>query len=602
MLTVFLKHSFKSIQTGSGPFKATCNLALPLSVFCALRKHRCYNLAMRVERLINTSIRKAAEEMGFPEVGFVVEHPTLETMGDWATNVALIAKEEGKNPREVAELIVKLLEQDEELMDVVEKIEIAGPGFINFWLKKEYLLKELREVVKKKGDYGKGDWGKGRRMLIDYSAPNIAKRFGVGHLRSTIIGQALYNLYRFSGWECIGDNHLGDWGTQFGMIVVAIEMKGLDAEKLSVEDLESLYVEFNEMIKEKPELKDDAREAFARLERGDSKARQIWETVTSTSMREFARIYDMLKVKIDYAFGESTYEKLMVDVIKDAEEKGVSRLSQGAVIIEYDNLPPAMLVKSNGTTTYLTRDFATVKFRQSQDQLRSDRYIYEVGQEQGLHFQQVFAAARKLGYVASEELVHVGHGLVLGEDRKKLSTRKGTAIKLEEWLVEMIGKAGQINKESAEAVGIGAVKFFDLKHNPLSSYVFDMDEALKLEGNSGPYVQYAHARIKSMLSKAGVDKLSEGGIPEGEINREEMAVLRWICRFGEVVQAAAEEYAPNLVCGYLLELAGRFNGFYNQHQVIGGDNEQFRLVLAAGVGQVLENGMKLLGIDPVERM
>jgi len=542
-----------------------------------------------MEREIREAINQVLEELKLSSGGFVVEHPADESHGDYATNVAMTLS---GNPREVAEKIVLGLRKDEGLVDIVAEISVAGPGFINFRLKESWLIGEMKRVD---GDYGKGEWGRGKKILVEYSSPNIAKNFSVGHLRSTIIGQAIYNLYQFGGWEVIGDNHWGDWGTQFGMIIAAVEEQSLDVGKLSVEEIERVYVDFNKRAKEDEGLRDKAKAAFKRLENGEKEARNIWQQVKELSVREFDRIYELLGVKIDHAYGESDYEEVMPGVIEEAKKKGITRESEGAVIIEFEKMPPAMLVKSDGTTTYFTRDLATIKFRGGK--FGADRYVYEVGAEQSLHFQQVFAAAEKMGWGKKEDYVHVAHGLVLGEDGKKMSTRKGTGVKMEEWLKQSIEKAGKINKGSEKEVGIGAVKFFDLKHAPVTSYRFSWDEALRLDGDSGPYVQYALVRGKSVLEKG---KLGE--FETSELNEEERALLRWLYQFAEVAERAAVNYAPNLLAEYLLELAKRFNGFYNKHQIVGSEVEGFRLKMTGAVVTVLESGLGLLGVEISEKM
>lgn len=555
-------------------------------------------------KIISDAIDKSLDNLGLEKVGFAVEHPVEESHGDYATNVAMVmGKKEGKNPRELAEKIKSELEKDVDLMGIVAKIEIAGPGFVNFYFKKSWLVEEMRRVSFKGDKYGSGEWGKGKRVLVDYSSPNIAKRFSVGHLRSTVIGQAVRNLYEFSGWETIGDNHLGDWGTQFGMIIAAVEEDNLDISKMSVEEMEEVYVAYNKKVKEDESYLDKARKAFARLEQGDEKARCIWQEAIDASMTEFDRIYELLGVKIEYTYGESAYEELMPEVIEEAKSKGVITEGEGgAGIVEFEKMSPAMIVKSNNTTTYFTRDMAAIKFREQSPELKSDLYVYEVGSEQTLHFRQLFEVAEMMGWLSKDNLKHIAHGNVLGEDGKRLSTRRGTSAKLEDLLQGVVDKAAEINPETAQIVGIGSVKYADLKHSPTSDYVFDMKRALSLEGDSGPYLQYTYARCQSVLGKASSSQLSVVG-NQGELNTEEMVVLRWLYRFPEVVEEAAREYAPNKVCSYLYELASRYNGFYNKHRVIGSEgSEQFRLALTSAVSQVLKNGLGLLGIEVPTKM
>lgn len=537
----------------------------------------------------------------------VVDVPENNEFGDYSTNVAMIlAKKEGKNPQELAEEIVK-------------KIEVAGlpakalatAGFINFYLSKEVLLENLEKVDEK---YGSSDVGKGlpaqagKTAVIDYSAPNIAKAFGVGHLRSTIIGQALYNLYEFLGYKTVGDNHLGDWGTQFGMIIAAVKKNNLDIEKLSVDELEKVYVEYNKEIEDNPELKDVAKEWFKKLEEGDKEAKHIWQKAKDTSLAEFQRIYDLLGVDIDYAYGESFYEDKMDAVVKEARKKGLVRKSEGAEIVEFKNLPagkaglpPAMLIKSDGATTYFTRDLATIKFRIAT--WKPDIYIYEVGSEQSVYFRQLFETVRMLGWIKDEELVHVGHGLFLFGG-KKMSTRKGGSIKLEEVLKEAVERArklGNGDTKAAMAVGIGAIKYYDLLHHPTSSINFDWEKIFVLEGNSGPYLQYTVARTNSVLAKSTNLQISKSA-NNSQFNHEEELVLRCLVHFPEVVENAAESYSPNLLCNYLYDLASKFNTFYNKHRIIGGENDKLRLRLTSAVGQILKTGLTLLGIQAPERM
>jgi len=530
--------------------------------------------------------------------GFVVEHPADESHGDYATNVAMMMN---GNPRELAQGLAEKLKKSEVLGEVVDlfRIEVAGPGFINFWLKDDYLMKRLEELKGLSEKCGQGDFMEGKKMLVDYSSPNIAKRFSVGHLRSTIIGQAICNLYKFSGAKVVSDNHLGDWGTQFGMIIAAVEEKNLDVSTMTVGDLENLYVDFNKRIAETPKLKDKAREAFARLEQGESKAREIWQKSKDVSMEEFYKIYEKLGVpKFDFEYGESAYEDLMPGIIEEAKKKGVVRESEGAWIVEYKDengkeyMPPAMLLKSNGTTTYFTRDLATVKKRISEDALRSNLYIYEVGSEQTLHFRQVFATIELLGWAKKEQFVHVAHGFMTLPEGK-MSTRKGNTVKLEDLLGRAAGAA------TDERIAIGAVKYNELKRAPGMDYVFKWDEALSMEGNSGPYLQYVYVRCKGVLEKVG----NKFGATTS-LNEDERKLLTALLRFGdgEIVEGAARNFAPQQVCAYLFDLAQRFNGFYDRNRVGGSENEGFRLLLTAVTGQVIKNGLALLGIEVVKKM
>ena len=613
-----------------------------------------------------------------------LEIPEIEDHGDYSSNIAMqiagrvkepFDKAQGKQeskrvkdknqkiqknhspytihntPLQIAEDIVKKLRIDKELSKVVEKIEVAGPGFINFYLSRTVLASNLEEVINKADKYGSSVLSKGKTVVIDYSSPNIAKAFGIGHLRSTIIGQALYNLYSFLGYKVIGDNHLGDWGTQFGVLLRQITKYKLLIANLTIDKLEELYVDFHTKAEEKPELWDEARAWFKKLEEGDKKAREFWKEIKEISLKEFERIYKILGVKIDEAYGESFYEDKMQDVISEVRVKGLSKRSEGAEIVELHGMPPAILVKSDGTTTYYTRDLATIKFRI--EKWNPDLIIYEVGSEQKLHFQQVFETARILYWLNGTELVHVAHGLIRFASGK-ISTRKGQTIKLEQVLREAVHRAqkiieksktslplsGQANRslsakekeEVSKAVGIGAVKYFDLMHHPESDIIFDWEKMFVMEGNSAPYLQYTFARTQSVLAKSQkklkIDKLTnslEIGNWKLEINDEEAKLLRSFIHFPEIIEAAATNYSPNLLCNYLFDLAQKYNNFYSKHRILKKeDSEQwtvnskktktpntehrtpntseFRLALTSATGQILKTGLSLLGIGTPERM
>jgi len=527
-----------------------------------------------------------------------LEFPELSAYGDYSTNVALVlSNEKGTNPKILAGKIADKVRADASLKEYISKIEVAGPGFINFFLSEKALLDELVSIEKQQEKYGTSDLGRGKTVIVDYSSPNIAKRFGIGHLRSTVIGQSLYNLYRFLGYKVIGDNHLGDWGTQFGTLLYQIDSKGLNASELTIDELEKLYVEFNSEAQENEKLWDMARAWFKKLEEKDARAREIWKKVVDTSLKEFERIYEILGVKIDYAYGESFYVDKMPAVITEVREKGLAKKSEGAEIMEFKGLPPAMLVKSDGTTTYFTRDLATVKFRI--EEWDPKLIIYEVGSDQTLHLRQLFEAARLLGWVKDRDFVHVNHGLIRFI-HGKMSTRKGDTIKLEDVISEAIARARKIKDDVqiATAVGIGAVKYFDLMHHPSTDIIFDWEKIFILEGNSAPYLQYTVARANSVLEKGRKSP------PKGKIalNLEELGILRSLIRFSEIIVIAAKSYSPNLLANYLFDLAQKFNNFYSQHRIIEGENEELRLVLTSGVVQVLKNGLTILGIDTPERM
>lgn len=576
---------------------------------------------MQFKEEIKSALEKALSDLNISDVDIKLEHPADPQFGDYSTNVAMVAaKSIGKNPRELAEKIVDLLNTKYNIQNT-SSITVEGPGFINFYLSEAALSKELQLALEKGDRYGSSDLGTNKTLVIDYSAPNIAKRFGIGHLRSTIIGQAIYNLYKTLGWTTLGDNHLGDWGTQFGVLLYQVTTKNIDPADLNIELLEKLYVEFHQAEKENESLRDEARLWFKKLEDGDPRALELWNVMKDISLEEFNRIYDLLGVKLDYAYGESFYQDKMEAVVEEAKSKGFAKESQGALIFEFPNeeLPPAILYKSDEATTYFTRDLATVRFRL--DTWNPDLIVYEVGDEQSLHFKQVFRAVELLGWAKSEQFIHVNHGLYLSPDGKKMRTRSGDTVKLEDVLSEAVERAHKLASVSelktsnsqlttqetdkvAAQVGIGSVKYFDLSHHPASNIIFDWDKVFQMDGNSAPYLQYTYARTKSILSKSNMlnTKYEILSLSNVAINQEEMGLLRTIYRYPEIIEEAALTYSPNLVCSYLFDLASKYNGFYNRHRILEADDPTFRLGLTQVVGNILKSGLNILGIAAPERM
>ena len=569
---------------------------------------------MNFKKEISKAIKDSLASLGAPAVNFSLEAPKLSSFGDYATNAALAAgKNLGQKPLDLAEKIQeKLLSLPS--LSFVEEIKVAPPGFINFYLKPDFLLKVGEEIISSRKRLI-SKTGEGKTVIIDYSSPNIAKPFGVGHLRSTIIGQALYNLYAFLGYKVIGDNHLGDWGTQFGVLIRQVKLKSPERiEDLTIEDLEKLYVEFHREAEKNPRLKEEAREWFKRLEEGDREARKIWQKIVDLSMKEFSRVYKMLGISFDVFLGESFYQDKMAAVITDAQEKGLLCQSRGAKVIFIPGKEtPAMLVKSDGATTYLLRDLATIKYRQ--ERWQPYLIIYEVGVDQTFYFQQLFSVASLLGYCSPEALVHVAHGMILGLEGK-FSTRSGKTIHLEAVLEEAIKKARKLTAEAgvakklspkeqekvARAVGIGAVKYNDLKQNPRTDIIFNWEKMLTLEGNSGPYLQYTAARCFSVLEKSR--RRSFENLPKIQLNQEELAIVKLSCHWDEVIFEAAQKFSPNLVADFLYQLAQNYNHFYNQHQILQEEREKesFRLGLTALTAKILEEGLGILGLEVLRKM
>jgi arginyl-tRNA synthetase len=570
----------------------------------------------KIREIIQDSVEKLFPQMKIPE--FQVEHPEKKELGDYATNVAfLIAKELKESPIKIANQIANLIKKEK----IFEKVEVKGPGFINFFLSFDFLFEELKRILRERESYGKSKIGKGKTVIIDYSSPNIAKPFGIGHLRSTIIGQALYNIYKFLGYKVIGDNHLGDWGTQFGKLIFAIKNWGKKKVKdYSIDELEELYVRFHKEAEKNPQLEEEGRKWFKKLEEGEKEARRIWKVLVKISLKEFERIYKFLGVKFDLALGESFYEPMTREIIEELKEKKIAKESQGALIIEFhqNEFPPVVIQKSDGTTTYFTRDLATIKYRLKK--WNPDLIIYEVGADQKLHFQQLFKTVEILGWSRKTKFVHVAHGLYRTKTGK-FSTRKGETVHLEDVLKEAIERAKEIIEKSetsrglvgkekervAKIVGIGAVKYNDLSQHPSKDIIFDWEKVLNLKGNSAPYLQYTFVRCQSVLRKAGDRKLEAESrkLKIEKLKKEEVDILREIYKFPEIVQEAAEKFSPNLICNFVFDLAKKYNLFYDSYPILKAENEKtknFRLILTKAVAQIIKNSLLILGIETPQKM
>lgn len=531
-----------------------------------------------------------------------VEFSSNEKFGDCSSNVALKNKE--LNLQEIVDEINSL--------DLPFTASFVG-RFINFSIKKDILVDNLIQIDSAKENYGKSNLGEGKLAIVEYSSPNIAKPFGVGHLRSTVIGDSVASLMEAIGYKVMRDNHLGDWGTQFGKVICAIKKWGdeeeIESSDSPVTELVNLYVKYHEESKIDPKLDDEARGWFKKLEDGDTETKRLWQKCVDWSWVEFEKIYDLLGIKFDPSFndgrglGESFFESRMTPVIKELEEKKILKVGEdGAKLVFFngEKYPPLMILKKDGTTLYSTRDLATDKYRL--EKYNPELVINEVGSEQSLYFKQLYEIEKILGWYKDGQRIHVGHGLYL-MGGKKMSTRAGKTVKLDEVLVEAIERAKKLGNSDdvvAKQVGIGAIKYFDLSHQPMTNINFDWDSMFSMDGNSSPYIQYTIARINSLVSKGkSTDELK---IDQLNINDEETAILRKLAQFQEVIVSAAKTYSPNILCNYLYDLASKFNTFYNKHKIVGSDEEEFRLLLSKSTAQVLRNGLKLLGIESPERM
>ncbi|HEL2474864.1 TPA: arginine--tRNA ligase [Streptococcus suis] len=537
----------------------------------------------------------------------LLEKPKSSEMGDIAFPAFSLAKVERKAPQAIAADIVEKLDTTG-----FEKVVATGP-YVNFFLDKAAISHQvLTDVITEKDQYGKLNIGQGRNVTIDMSSPNIAKPFSVGHLRSTVIGDALANIHEKLGYNPIRINHLGDWGKQFGMLIVAYKLWGDKAavEADPISELLKLYVRINAEAEEKPELDDEARQWFKKLEDGDPEAHKLWQWFRDESLVEFNRIYDKLGVTFDSYNGEAFYNDKMDEGIQILEEKGLLQESKGARIVDLEsyNLPPSLIMKTDGATLYITRDMATAMYRKrTYDFVKS---IYVVGQEQINHFKQLKAVLKEMDFDWSDDMTHITFGLVT-KDKKKLSTRKGNIILLEPTLDEAISRAlTQIeaknpdleNKEEvAHAVGVGAVKFYDLKTDRDNGYDFDLEAMVSFEGETGPYVQYAYARIQSILRKANF-------VPNAENNykladAESWDIIKHIQNFSNVVERAGDKFDPSLIAKYAINLAQAFNKYYAHTRILDESPERdSRLALAYATGLVLKEALRLLGVKAPEKM
>ncbi|MDG3214163.1 arginine--tRNA ligase [Streptococcus suis] len=562
---------------------------------------------MNHKQTVADTLSAVLPQLDIETIYSLLEKPKSSEMGDIAFPAFSLAKVERKAPQAIATDIVEKLDTTR-----FEKVVATGP-YVNFFLDKDAISHQvLTDVIAEKDQYGQLNIGQGGNVTIDMSSPNIAKPFSVGHLRSTVIGDALANIHGKLGFNPVRINHLGDWGKQFGMLIVAYKLWGdktaVEADPIS--ELLKLYVRINAEAEEKPELDEEARQWFKKLEDGDQEALELWQWFRDESLVEFNRIYEKLDVHFDSFNGEAFYNDKMDEGIQILEEKGLLQESKGALIVDLEsyNLPPALIRKTDGATLYITRDIATAMYRKrTYDFVKS---IYVVGQEQINHFKQLKAVLKEMGFDWSDDMTHVTFGLVT-KDKKKLSTRKGNIILLEPTLDEAILRAlSQIeaknpnleNKEEvAHAVGVGAVKFFDLKTDRDNGYDFDLEAMVSFEGETGPYVQYAYARIQSILRKANFVPSTENNYKLADA--ESWEIIKLIQNFSTVVERAGDKFDPSLIAKYAINLAQAFNKYYAHTRILDESPERdSRLALAYATGVVLKEALRLLGVKAPEKM
>ena len=545
-----------------------------------------------------------------------IENSTKKEFGDFQTNFAMMnSKAIGKNPREIATTLVENFKEN----DLIEKLEIAGPGFINIHLKNNFLNNEVKKIDNEKYDFS--FLNVDETVIIDYSSPNIAKRMHIGHLRSTIIGDAIKRILDFIGFKTISDNHIGDWGTQFGKLIVAYN-KWLDKEAYEADpigELERIYVLFSDEAKKEPTLEDVARNELRKLQMGDEQNNKLWKEFIEISLKEYNKVYDRLGVKFDHYFGESFYNDMMPDVLEELKEKNIAREDQGALVVffEEDKLPPALVQKKDGSFLYATSDLATIKFRKNE--LNVDKAVYVTDERQQNHFKQVFEISEMLGAPYNYEKSHVYFGIMRFGDGMIFSSRSGNIIRLVDLLDEAKKQVKSVIDEKnpnipedekekiAEIVGTGAIKYFDLSQNRTSDILFTWDKVLSFEGNTGPYLQYTYARIQSILRKLKEENIS---VENNDIILDDMFDIERelavaLLRFPQTVVKSYETYRPNIIADYLFDTAKLFNNFYNSKSILKETDKKVmdaRILLAQKTASILKQGLNLLGIETVDRM
>lgn len=551
------------------------------------------------------------DKLSVNQIMEMLEYPPNPDMGDIALPCFKLSKTLRKSPIEIADELSKNLPSSE----YIKRVE-ATSGYLNFFVNRDIFIEKTLKKVLDQGDfYGSDDIGKGKNIVLDYSAPNIAKPFHIGHLRSTSIGNALYNIFDFMGYNSIGINYLGDWGTQFGKLIVAYKKWGSKerVEKYQIKELMDIYVKYHEEAEKDPSLDDEARAWFTKMENGDEEALELWRWFKDISLKEFSRIYDLLDISFDSYAGESFYNDKMDAIIEELDEKGLLLESDGARIVDLEkyDMPPCLILKRDGSTLYATRDISAAIYRK--DKYDFEKCIYVTGAAQSLHFKQFFKVIDLMGYDWADKLVHVPFGTIsLGGE--KLATRAGKVILLEDVLSEAINKTLAIieqknpdleNKEEiAQQMGVGAVIFSDLSSNRIKDISFSWDEMLNFDGETGPYVQYTHARACSVITKADIpvgDNFNSSLLS----SKEEYNLVKQLSLFPIRVVEAMNALEPSIITRYLVDLAQDFNRFYHNHSILNVEDEDIkkgRIALTMATKITLKNGLHLIGLKAPERV
>ncbi|EOW1985690.1 arginine--tRNA ligase [Enterococcus faecium] len=547
------------------------------------------------------------DDLTLEQVEQLLENPKSAEHGDVAFPAFSLAKVYRKAPQQIAADLAEKIDSAN-----FEKIEVVGP-YLNFFMNKELISKKvLQTVVKEKEHYGDSNIGNQGTVPIDMSSPNIAKPISMGHLRSTVIGNSIGFIMEKIGYQPIRINHLGDWGTQFGKLIVAYKKWGSEeaVKAEPINELLRLYVQFHEVAETEPELNEEARAWFKRLEEGDEEAIQLWQWFRDESMKEFNKIYDLLEVQFDSLNGEAFYNDKMDEIVELLEEKHLLNEDKGAEIVDlsaYD-LNPALIKKSDGATLYITRDLAAALYRKRTYDFKQSLYV--VGNEQSYHFKQLKAVLKEMGFDWSDDMHHIPFGLIT-QGGKKLSTRKGKIVLLEEVLNEAIQSAKeQISEKNpdlenkdvvAKQVGVGAVIFHDLKNDRLNTFDFNLEEVVRFEGETGPYVQYTHARAVSLLEKAG---FAPSETADYALNDDiSWEVVKLVQKYPETVLSAGEKYEPSVIAKHAIKLAQAFNKYYAHTKILADDEQkEARLALVYAVTVLLKEDLRLLGLHAPDKM
>jgi len=566
---------------------------------------------MKIKDQLIQKLDLIIDDLNVEDISLMLEIPPNSELGDYAFPCFKLAKTYRKAPKVIADEIAGKLKDDE----LIERIEVVG-AYINIFVNKvNFISNVYNEFCKKDKNYGESNYGEGKTVVIDYSSPNIAKSFHIGHLRTTVIGSSLYKIHKCLGYNTVGVNHLGDWGTQFGKLIVAYKKWGVkeEIESIGISELNRIYVKFHEEAEKDETLNEEARNWFTEMEKGNEEALELWSWFKEISMKEFNRVYELLGIQFDSFNGESFYNDKMQDVINELEDKQLLELSEGARIVDLsdNDMPPCLITKKDGSSLYATRDISAAIYRKKTYDFEKNIYVTAIAQN--LHFSQWFKVIEKMGYDWHDKLTHVSFGMV-SMNNGKLSTRKGNVILLEDLLRESIEKTKEIieaknpnlaNKEEvAKQIGIGAIIFNDLFNNRIKDVVFSWENILNFDGETGPYIQYTNARACSLLKKGNYESLNKNINFDLVKDEYSMAIFKLIENFPIKIREAADKLEPSLLTRYIVEVAKAFNKFYNENPILVEDEDvkNARLSIVYAVSAIITKGLSLLGIDAPNQM